>query len=355
MKLTEVVAQLQLVLPKYTGYFSNTLNITSIVAVGGVATITAPNHGLSNNVPVTISNVAQNTPIDSVSQDGLIFTFGTSENHDLTFDYPGYENVNLDGFTDTSWNGAFKLMDVPDRATFKVQSTETIPTLQGAEYLKEIRIDGINGRYAITFIDADNFSVSGDFKDGDYSEGTIKTGVRIAGSVSIERAIDQYTEHESGELWMFVVMNDAVTSKNRTAENDSTATIAANEDIRTRLVDGFSVFIMKTVKDEIAAVQAVDIARHDLLGPICKSLFGARFSTGLSGAGDFSSILTGHNFAEYKKAWFIYQYNFEFTSDLTLDDAVDETDTKAFSEIDYTQSVGGDDTEDLTISNLELR
>jgi hypothetical protein len=355
MKLLDVVRQLQLVLPKFTDYFSQTLNIVSITASSGIAVINSPNHGLQNNEAVTISNVANNNGIDSVSKDGLVFTFSTTNPHDLTFNYPGYENVTLDGFTDSAWNESFSLVDVPNRLTFKVRSTNSLPTLTGDEYLEEVRIDGVNGRYSVNVTDDSIFAVYGDFNDGEYSTGTVKTAVRIAGAVNIERAIDQYTQQQTDDLWMFVVMNDAVTSKNRNALNDATATIAANEDIRTRLVDGFSVFIVKNVKDEIAAVNAVDIARHDLLRPITKSLFGARFDTGLSSSGDFAAILTGHNFVEYNRSWFIYQYNFEFTTDMVFDDSVDEQDTRAFNEIDYTQIQGGSDTEPMTVNNMELR
>ncbi len=357
MKLSEVVLQLQLILPKFTDYFSRTLTISSITAAGGVATIVAPSHGLANLAPITISQVTQNTAINSVSKDGFLFTFGTVAVHDLTFDYPGYENVKLAGFTDSVWNDLFKLMAVPDKNTFIVQSTNSLPTLTGGESLLEERIDGVNGRYAITLVDPNTFQITGNFEDGTYTDGTIKAAVRIAGSVSIDRALDQYTAMGDGELWIFVVMGDAVVSKNRTAYNDATATIAPNEDIRTRIVDSFSVFIIQSVKAEIAAVDAVDIARHDLLSPICKSLFGSIFSTGLSGAGDFRAILTGHNFIEYMREWFLYQYTFESTSDLTLEDAVDELDTKAFAEIDYTQQIegAGDDVPVLTVNNLELR
>lgn len=349
MKLTEVVTQLQLLMPQFTDLFSNTLSVSSIVASSGVVSINAIAHGLLTNDPITISEISQKNPIIDVSRDGLLFTFETSINHDLTLDDPKYETIIMGGFTDSVWNDSFSLVGVDDRTTFVIQSTNpNLPVLNTNEYIEEIRVDGINGRYPVTVIDDDNFTVAGDFEDGDYLGGTIKTAVRIAGSVSIERAFEQYTKQIREDLWIFVTMNDAVTSKNRTAYNDATATIAANEDIRTRLIDGFSVFLIMNVNDETAAVNAIDICRHDMLTPICKSLFGARFSTGLNGAGDFAAILTGHNQVEYDRATFVYQYGFEFTYDLTLEDAVENTDTRAFSEIQFTQVMGGDDTEDLT-------
>lgn len=369
MKLSEVVSQLQLVLPKFTDLFSNSVDILSIEVLddfefpsefpsgfGGVEIVTDGPHGLVDNQAVTISDVEQNSIIDSVSKDGLVFTFKTILPHDLTFGYPGYETVKLGGFTDPSWNNSFTLLAVTDRNTFKVQSINSLPTLNSDNFLAENRIDGVNGRFAvsISLTDPDRFTIVGSFTSAVYSGGTVKTSVRIAGTVSIKRSLEQYTEQKASDLWIFVGMNSANTSKDRNAYNDSVASLVSGEDIRIRLIDGFSVFIVKNVKDDIAAVAAMDIARHDLLSPITKSLYGAVFSTGLSSLGDFKCILTGHNWVEYNRATFVYQYTFEFTTDLTLGDSVDEADTRAFSDINYTQEIGGDDTTDATVG-IKLR
>ena len=348
MKLSEIVAQLQLILPKYTDLFSESIAVTSIVSAGGVASINAPLHNLVDDDAITLSDIPQETLINSVSNDGLIFTFETINDHDLTFDYPGYENVTLGGFTDSSWNGSFKLMSVPTRKSFSVQSVNTLPTLAGDEYLAEIRIDGVNGRHSVTVVDKNNITIAGDFNDGDYPPEPLSKGVRIAGSISIERTLEMYTKKEFEEMWMFVSMNDANVSKDRNTYNDATAVFANGEDPRLRIIDGFGVFLIGNATDEIAGVDLLDTFRHDLLSPLLKSLSGVKFSTGLSGGGDFRAILTGHNFVLYNKAVLIYQYNFQFSSDITLADQVENTDTRAFSEIDFTQSIGGDDTTDMT-------
>ncbi len=348
MRLLDIVTQLQLVLPKYTDYFSETITVNSIVTSGNVATINAPNHGLLNNAPVTISDVAQDTPMDSVSQDGLVFTFGVPSKHDLTYGFPGYETVTLGGFTDTNWNGTFNLVAVHSRTAFKVQSTNTIPTLNGNEYITEVRADGINGAYPISLIDADSFSIAGEFNDGDYSVGTIKAAVRIAGSVSIERTLEEYTANPTDSMWAMISMNDVIASKDRNTLNDSTATFARGNDVRLRLIDGFSIFLLGNCTGEIAAESLIDVFRHDLLEPILKSLYGIKFTTGLSDEGDFKTVLIGHNFVLYDRAVLVYQYNFQFTYDITQGDAAEDSDTRAFAELDNTQDIGGDDTTDMT-------
>lgn len=352
MRLSEVVSQIQLVLPKYTDYFSTSLEIASIVATDTLATIdTVLDHNLSveDDDAVVIVGVSQKNSISSISKDGLVYTIETIEDHDLTFGFPGYETISLGGFTDSEWNDNFKLLSTPTRKSFTIQSINTLPALNTNEYLSEIRIDGVNGRFAATVTSGTQFTIPGDFKPGSYTGGLVKKTTRIAGSVSIERALEQYTKQSVENLWMFVTMSDATISKDRNAMSDAVATIAAGEDIRMRMIDGFSIFIVKNTKNELAAVNALDIARHELLSPISKTLFGVRFSTGLSGDGDFSAIMTGHNFVEYNRATLVYQYNFEFVTDMTVEDAVENTDTKAFTDIVYNQEVGGDDTDDMSV------
>lgn len=347
MRLVDVVNQLRLILPKYTDRFSNSLSIISMVASGGVLTITtAGEHGLSSNQLVTLSSVKTQTPISAVSQDGLIFTFTTASDHDLTYGWPEHDTIELTGFTDTAWNGSFTLVSVPNRRNFKLQSTNTVPALNTNEKLLEIRIDGVNGSYAAMPINSTTFSVSGDFEDGTYIGGSVSRAVRVAGSVDITRAISQYTAQGVTDLWGFVVMHDAEVSKNRHALSDATSTPTTGTALRERIIDGFSFYVVVNTSQDIAAEQAVDICRHELLTPVLKSVYGARFTTGLSGETDFRTVLTGHGFASYNRAIYVHVYTFELSMDLTDQDAVDVVDTRAYRDTDYTQTIG---TQDMTV------
>lgn len=355
MKLLDVVTQLQLLLPKFSDKVSTILSISSIIASSGVATIqTSSAHGLKSGQAVTIANVEVKTPITGVSKNGNLYTFITSPAHDLTSTWPEHANVILSGFTDGSWNGSFVLMSVPNRNTFVVQSINSLPTLNGNEALHEIRSDGINGRFQPTIVNTTTFTVAGNFIDGTYTGGSVNSGVRIAGAVTIERAIEQYTEQNLADLWLFVVINDAEISKDRNTFSDATATRGRGDDIRVRIIDGFTITAVKNTTQDIAAVDALDICRHDLYSPILRSVYGARFDTGLSGAADFKAVPTGHGLAAYEKAYLAYSYAFEFVMELTEADAVYEGDTRAFRDIDYTQEIGGDDTTDMTILPINL-
>lgn len=354
MKIADIVTQLQLVLPKYTDKLSTSLSISTVSVTSNVATITTlAVHGMATGAPLTISNVVTHTAISAVSKDGNLYTFTTTNAHDLTLDWQ--ETVQLSGFTDTAWNDtALTIIAVPDRNNFTVRSTNTLPTLNGNDVLLENRIDGINGRHQATVLNTTSLTITGTFLDGIYSGGTIDKGVRIAGAVSIERAIEQYTEQKFIDLWGFVVPNDIDVSKDRNAFSDVTASKGSSDDIRMKIIDGFTVTFIINTANEIAAVNSIDICRHDLMLPLMKSTFGARYTTGLSGAMDYKAIPTSAGIALYNKAILAYTYAFEVPYEITNDDAVEDLDTRAFRDIDYTHTIDDNDTEDLTITQIKL-
>lgn len=355
MKVQDIVNQLRILLPKYTDSLSTLLPISSITATSTVATITTSSaHGLTTGRAVTLANVAINTAIDGVSKSGLLFTFTTSAAHDLTQGWAEHETVTLDGFTDSSWNSSFTLMSVPNRNTFVVQSDNTLPTLNGNEVLEEIRDDGANGQYSATVVSATVFTISGDFLAGTYTGGTVNSGVRVAGSVTLERAIEQYTEQSLTDLWFIVVPNDAEVSKDRHSFSDATATRGTGDDIRVRLIDGFTINIFVNTSTDMTGTDAIDLARHTLLQPILRSVYGTKFDTGLAEDADFRVVPTSHGIGVYEKAYLVYTYAFEFVVELTIDDSVTEGDTRAFRDINYTQETGGDDTTDMTVIPINL-
>lgn len=357
MKILDIVNQINSILPRYTPLFSDILDVSTIVAVGGVATITtATNHNVrsSSLSNLTLANVNSETSIVSASKDGNIVTFVTGEDHDLTFGWEDHDSVSLDGFTDPLWNDSFKLVNVSNRRTFKVQTTNTDPVLNGNEFLLENKVDGINGRFLPTFVDLKTLTILGSFDDGTYEGGTVGSGVRVAGVVNPDNIADYYTKQNLNDYWLFVSMHDAELSKDRHSLSDAEATRATGEDIRMRLLDGFTLSVVKNVTKDISALSALDVCRHDLLLPILKSVFGARFDTGLSSPADFKAVLTGHGVAGFDRAVLMYNYDFEFAMDLTNDDTVEPENTRAFLDIDMTEIINGDDTTDMEIIPIDL-
>lgn len=369
MKIADIINQLRGVIPKYTDYFSDSLSVLTITASGGTATIvTSTAHGLSGGENIVLKDVLSKNFITNMTQSGLVFTLTTGADHDLTYGWPEHEYVTLSGFNQTEWNDSFYLLSVPNRRTFTVRSANVIPgglqfplvfpwtwkSFSGNEHLLENRIDGINGRYSVTVIDPVTLQVTGDFDDGSYVGGSITTNHRIGGAVTEERAIEQYTQQQLDNYWMFVVMGDASISKDRSTYSDATATKSNGNDMRIRLIDNYSLFIIVNVTQDITAINALDVCRHDILLPILRCLNGVRFTSGLTYSGDFKSILTGHNVFGYNRAVFVYRYDFELVMDLTNDDTVAPEDTRAFRDIDYYLTIGGDDTDQMTILPIDL-
>jgi hypothetical protein len=329
MKLLDIVQQLRVILPKHTDKFSTVINTINIDATNNIATITTDvPHKLKNNETVTLVGYSTKTFLESVSQDGLLFTFTTSTDHDLTEEWQN--QISLNGFDSTDWNGVISLYKVPNRRTLVVRSTNSIPSLNTNEFFYEDRIDGINGQHIVTVINSSSFTITGDFLDGSYNGGTINSKVRIVGSISMERFLDHYTEQTIQDLYMCVVMDDADVSKDRNTYSDAIATPVTGSEIRLLLVDGFSVYIFGNTSKDIGAQQMIDICRHELMLPILKSVYGARFSTGLSNETDFRTVFTGSGLALYDKSKYVHVYKFEMSMEITEDDTVEREDTRAY-------------------------
>lgn len=353
MKLADIVSQIQTILPKLTELVSDTLSLSSIVATSSLATIvTSIAHGITEGQAITITNVEVKTPVNSVGKSGNVYTFGTSSAHDLTEGW--HSVVELSGFTNGDWNGEFKLVSANNRYEFQVQSINSLPSLNFNEVLHEVRADGINGRYQPTILNTTTLTIAGTFLAGEYVGGRIASNVRIAGAVNIDRAVEQYTKQGINDLWLFVTVNDVNISKDRNALSDALATKGEGDDIRLRMIDGFNLYLVVNTKNEMSAVSAIDICRHTLLQPLLQTLLGARFDTGLAGDADFKTVIKEHGIYDYTGAYLVYSYGFEFPMEITLDDAVAIGDDRAFRNIDYTERIGGDDTTDMTVDDINL-
>ena len=59
-------------------------------------------------------------------------------------------------------------------------------------------------------------------------------------------------------------MGDASTSKDRSTYSDATATKASGNDMRLRLIDNFSLFIIVNTTQDIMALNNTDICRQEI-------------------------------------------------------------------------------------------
>lgn len=341
MTLTEIVDRVRRFLPIYTPALSPVLSSILYIesALDSAVVATTLPHGLQSGDPVVITNFKVNNYLAGWSKADDVYTFTTEQAHDLTEGW--HETVSLNGFLEPEWNSTFALLAVHSETSFKVRSALPFPTTADKAILLEDRIDGINGYYQIAVSTDYEFNITKEFfVTAFHTGGQIFTGVRVAAAVNIDRVIDQYTKQNANDLWMVVLpASDVDVAKSIYADSDAIATITASDDFRLRLLDGFTLAIIKSTVNESAAVDTVDLCRHDLLQPILKTLCGARFGSGLTTSGDFKSSLTGHGVMRYTEAYIVYRYDFEVVMDTVIDDTVYEGDVSAFRDIYYVQSV----------------
>ena len=145
-------------------------------------------------------------------------------------------------------------------------------------------------------------------------------------------------------------MSDIEVSKDRNTKNDSDASIPTGTEMRQRAIDGFEILIFQNTTKDIAATDAIDIARHDLFLPLLKSVYGAYFDSGLSGDTDFRTVFISQGFVSYSKSVLVWSYQFQVIYDLTDDDVVEPSDTRAYRDLSSTLIIGGDDTTDMTVT-----
>lgn len=350
MKLNDVADQLRVLLPRYTSLLSEYLSITSVTAVGGVATIvTSAPHGLTTGRFVILNGVGRQTPISATSVPAALRVgFETSIDHDVTMnwfadpeDASTDGRVRLGGFTTAQWNGLHELSSVPNRRNFQVKTALTAPVLNGAEYILEVEAGGMIGAYPIISINSTNFSIAGGFPDGDYLGGTISKMPRISVAITGVDAWTRLITPQTDDAISIVVIPLPVrTSKDRREYSDAVAAQTKGQDVRLKLIDGFTIAIVVPTHKQLSAGRAIDLCRHDLRGPLYRCLYGAIFPTGTSLAGDYKAIPISDEVLNYDHSILVYGYDFQIPYDIATGDAVSPKRTTAFRDILYTLDEG---------------
>lgn len=355
MRALDITNQLKLLLPKYTDYFHEEVDVISIVAVGNVATITTadPHYLETGDAIVSSGNLYKNTISGVVSYNGSTtdYLVTTEVDHDQTkASIETSKEVTLGGFTDDDWNGDVTLLQA-GRNNFIVRFEEgaSAPVLTGNEYLLEDRIDGVNGQHTITVVNSTKFTITTDnLIGGIYIGGKIATYVRVGVAFDLEQAADLYTKQETNDYWAYVVMGNPQASRDSSTLTEATNDLSVGSTIKINVIDGFEAIIFIPTADNKSAGTAIDIARFELQPIIHKCLLGVVFDTGLSQTERFKSSFVAAEAVGYNEAVLMYAYTYELIYLLTDDDAVDPDASRAFRDFDYTSYVRFDPDEDFT-------
>ncbi len=354
MKIADIVTQLVKIVPQLSDLFADSLPVASIVGDGALVTVTTiDKHRLQTGAFVNLSGVAVETDIASVVLAGNTASIETVTSHDLTLGWPPHASVQLTGFTDPQWNASFTLLDVPNRKNFDSDATGlAAPILNGSEKLLELVLGRFNGPATITRVDGTTFTFPST-ATGSGIGGTVQGSPRISGVVNAAKAIDAYTEQKLTDWWLFVAQQQTSSvNKSRRADTDLNSEMTLQTDFQEYISDGFTIFAVGNASKTAAALETMDVARHDILPALLAALRGLKTPSGLCEESNLPIDLISHGFAAYSGAIYVHQYVFQAPQLLTRGDTL-QPETVAFRDVDYTQLIGSPENnteQKLTIS-----
>jgi hypothetical protein len=366
MKASDVIEQLQTVLPKVTGLFSDDIPVTSLTRAGAVVTaVTSTPHGLDTGQEVVMSGAKELNPITSLTFSNGIASGVTQNSHDLTL--PSLQQVDEDNIYDfnkavisgagqSEYNGTFILNSVINRKNFSylVSGSPASPDTGSPVLEQEF---GYNGRFAVTVIDPTTFTYQITVTPESPAGGTIiaRSPMRVSGGVSFSRLILSYTEQPSNKLWAFVVLEDVNTSRNRSIKSDAINESSGTDEYRNRLIEPFSIYIFIPGVDSISGRPLRD-DMEEIRGFIYEAILGVVFPTGLK-CQTWSQITpTGDRYAgesSLSESVYIHQFTFERVVDVTYPDTKGPDRSVAFRDIKIDSTINSG-TGDLDVAvNLD--
>ncbi len=354
MKLKPLIQLFQRTLPKYTDYFSDTIPISSGSVVNGLVTIitTSPHNFLSSNY-VVINNAHISIPISSFVVSNGIATCKTNNDNSINMAMNYKDNssdleVDLIGFADVGLNGTFKLLSVPNKQCFTIQTN-----IADGNYISDgsiIRYSGnpIGGLRQINVINEYTFTYQLDdigINSLIYGNSTVYGNTRISGANDVVRANKSYSKQLQGKYWLYITYGSSTASKDRNILNDSVSMFSGTEDFRIRDIQDFDVNIFAPVSNDLTGLTARDNI-EDIKKAIFKTIL--RFKQLKEFSNDDSFVYTYVNDFEViaNDAYIVHGYKFSTSYDITFNDTSQKDIYTPFRGIDILLNIG-----DTTINN----
>lgn len=342
MKSKDIVNQLAVVLPSLVDDFTTQYNVVSLTSSGTTATATTDiDHNLVVGKQVNVTGAQTPIVITSIDRVGIVATLITATDHDMT-ENAGFD-VQIDGATESEFNGTFELLSVWNRRTITFLVDDSGPlSATGSPLLLNgsSPYQSYNGLKELTAIPSAN-SFEYELGGAVFSpaSGTIiaKTNPRISAAVSFDRLLDAYTNQLPDNAWLFVVLGDAIASKNRNIDTDSTDNLQAGNYFNQRIIQTVDVYVFIPTSDEIAGTNARDRC-EELLKPICNSILAVKFPS-LVENNNNPLMLTGHGIQAYNKAFYAHQFSFESTIQLGPSDVFVPSNDVAFRDMAITMGL----------------
>lgn len=360
MSLTpsNIVSHLKTYLPRFTDKFTETLTVTSAaIGAANILTVTATNHGLlpGRYILITTGTVRNTLTASSLIDPTVEFT--TAYDHDLTKPHLPNDDyyLTLGGFGNV-WDGQHEIIEVPNRRNFEVNLPEgetSAPTVDGSQYLME---NIPKGAYPIdTVPTADTFTVdlsaARSLPVGSIDNIEIITGFRISAAADINRAREVYSRQDTEKAYLFVIMTDTDTSRDRNILNDSIAELSRNHFMFLRLLYSFSTTVFIPTTEDISGANAQESAYGEIFDALIQSLFGFAIDGGMYKS---ISVPSSNGMGEYNSAYYTHVYEWQLPFVINWEDGIPFPEDTAFRDIDYNHLIGGDDTTPMTILPIDL-
>ena len=342
MRASDIVRQLHKFLPSFADDFTDNYEAVSASRVGTTVTIDLgqqPN--LRENSQVFISGALHSMALDSFSISGRYAEITSNEDHDFTENDNQRANFELqDGSTFSA-----PIARVRNRRQFAVDLGSSVDT---AFFLPELLLNGFNpcvgfnGLQMVTSLTSTGFTFENDDPVSDDAIGTIsvRTSPRITAALDIESIAKGYTKQEPADdqtfnnrerAWLFVVLGDGVSSKNRRIDTDAVDNSQQGQYLNTKLLQSVQLFVVIPTSRTLSGRAARDRC-EELLRPICRSLL--RFKPPSLVTNTTNPLqITSHGLQSYNNAYYIHQYSFESTLQLGDEDVFVEQDDVAFRDI----------------------
>lgn len=340
MKASDIIMQLQVVLPTLTNDFSEQIVLNSVTPTGTTAlAVTATDHPFVVGDVVNISDTVAPVAITSISRTGTVATVTTATNHDITENDLTTE-VTISGTTEAIFNGTFPLLSANNRLTFQFTATESgPPTATGGLLEDPPGAFGYNGLKTITAIPnltSFQYELPVALTVAAGPGGVVHSSIQITGALNEERAREMYTAQAgSDSLWGFVSLGDTTASKDRNSRNDAVTSATPGGDRRQQIFQNFSVFVFKPAPDDLSARAARD-QMEDVMLNLFQSLMYWKAPSGLSDTGNMGVTFNDHGFLSYDTATYVHEFRFQLLSNITQNDTIAPDFNVAFRDIDLT-------------------
>jgi hypothetical protein len=325
-----ILNHLKAYLPLATDLFTDKTTVVGEIVAGipQILRVTRNGHGKTVGNIVKFADSKLDNSIIAVSDyleyGDIILRFTTNVAHDLTLNYDDNltdGKLELRGFTDSSLNGFFELYDVPSSTTFEIIAS-VVPTLNGNEVLRENRQYGVNETFTVSNVpDANTYEVE-------------LTGLPIFDTLNVynlnevdkyrmsvvstwERVQEVYTKEDPTDLWLYLIMENVILSKDRNVSSDAVNTNTAQNVLRNRNIGQFSVNIIIPTVNELAAANAVQQSYDEIYLSLLAVLSGVKFETFDT---NFLTSMISHGMVEYNRAYYAHNYTFEQVYDSTYED-----------------------------------